>query len=335
MLATRLVCYLPRTVVKLAPRHGLQTSSNEFGVLRVRWFASQPKSAFQRATRKRTLKEIAMGPATDTAFTVGKGALAGASAFGLGALCYYGLGLSNEVGAIDKAVMWPQYVRERIKSTYMYFGGSIAMTAAAALSASRSPVLLNLMMKNSFMAIAGTLALVIGSGMIVRSMPYTEGFGTKQLAWMAHSALLGAVVAPICLMGGPLLIQAAWYTAGIVGGLSLVAACAPSEKFLTMGGPLAVGLGVVFTSAVGSMFISPATALGAGLYSISLYGGLIIFSGLLLYDTQRIIKMAEHYPAYHVQPYDPINASISIYLDTLNIFIRIAQILAGGGSRRK
>ena len=38
-----------------------------------------------------------------TAFTVGKATLAGASLVGLGALCYYGLGLSNDVGAIDRA----------------------------------------------------------------------------------------------------------------------------------------------------------------------------------------------------------------------------------------
>ncbi|EEC04065.1 growth hormone inducible transmembrane protein, putative [Ixodes scapularis] len=83
------------------------------------------------------------------------------------------------------------------------------------------------------------------------------------------------------------------------------------------------------------MFLPASTALGAGLYSISMYGGLVLFGGFLLYDTQRIVKMAEVYPPYALKPYDPINASISIYLDTLNIFIRIAMILAGGGSRRK
>lgn len=57
-----------------------------------------------------------------------------------------------------------------------------------------------------------------------------------------------------------------------------------------------------------SMFISPGTALGAGLYSISMYGGLVIFGGFLLYDTQRIIHMAETYPLYSMRPYDPINA---------------------------
>lgn len=60
---------------------------------------------------------------------------------------------------------------------------------------------------------------MIGSGMVVRSMPYTGGFGGKQIAWIVHSGIMGAVVAPLCLMGGPLILRAALYTAGVVGGL--------------------------------------------------------------------------------------------------------------------
>ena len=52
--------------------------------------------------------------------------------FGIGALCYYGLGLSNEVGAIDRAMVWPQVVRDRVRSTYTYFAGSLTVTAATA-----------------------------------------------------------------------------------------------------------------------------------------------------------------------------------------------------------
>lgn len=104
------------------------------------------------------------------------------------------------------------------------------------------------------------------------------------------------------------MLRAAVYTAGVVGGMSTVAVCAPSEKFLYMGGPLAIGLGVVFASSVGGMFLPPTTALGAGLYSISLYGGLLLFSAFLLYDTQKIIKHAENYPVYAATPFDPINA---------------------------
>lgn len=179
---------------------------------------------------------------------------------------------------------------------------------------------------------------MIGSGVVAQSIPYSPGFGTKQMAWMVHSAILGAVIAPLCFVGGPIMLRAAWYTAGVVGGLSTIAVCAPSEKFLTMGGPLAMGLGVVFASSMAGMFLPATTALGAGLASISIYGGLLLFSGFLLYDTQKIIKHAENAPlssAVQGHQFDPINHSISILLDTFNIFIRIVMILSGGGNRRK
>jgi FtsH-binding integral membrane protein len=91
----------------------------------------------------------------------------------------------------------------------------------------------------------------------------------------------------------------------------------------------------MFDLIIGSLFLPPTTALGAGLYSISLYGGLVLFSAFLLYDTQRIVRKAETYPLYAERPFDPINASISIYMDVINIFVRLVTILAGGGSRRK
>lgn len=58
---------------------------------------------------------------------------------------------------------------------------------------------------------------------------------------------------------------------------------------------------------LGSMFLSPTSMLGASAAAISIYGGLILFSGFLLYDTQRIVRAAEVYPQYHPQPYDPVN----------------------------
>lgn len=95
------------------------------------------------------------------------------------------------------------------------------------------------------------MGAMIGTGMLAQSIPYQEGFGAKQMAWALHCSVIGSVIAPLCLIGGPVMLRAACYTAGIVSGLSAVAACAPSDKFLNMGGPLAIGLGFVFASSVG------------------------------------------------------------------------------------
>lgn len=55
-----------------------------------------------------------------------------------------------------------------------------------------------------------TMALMIGSGMVVRGMDYQPGFGPKQIAWIVHTGIMGAVIAPMCFLGGPVLIRAAW-----------------------------------------------------------------------------------------------------------------------------
>jgi len=343
MIAARLVSIPPAAfatgfgkTIGSATKNGLSGRSQC-----VRWFVQDSRSGAStagrgqsHAARRKGLRETVMAPAGGTAFSIGQGALAGASALGLGALAFYGLGLSNEVGSVDRAVLWSQEVKDRIRDTYAYFGASIGLTAASAVGVFRTPALLNIVARGGLVSLGVSIAAMIGTGMLARSIPYEQGFGKKQLAWALHCATLGAVVAPICFLGGPLLTRAAWYTAGMVGGLSTVALTAPSDKFLYMGGPLAMGFGVVFVSSIASSFLAPTTALGAGVYSIALYGGLIVFGGFILYDTQKIIYKAERHNGWGVQKYDPINSSMGIYTDTLNIFIRIAQVLAMQGRRK-
>lgn len=59
---------------------------------------------------------------------------------------------------------------------------------------------------------------MICSGLLLRYIPYKEDFGRKQAAWLLHSGIWGALVASLCLLGGPVLIRVAWCSAGAVGG---------------------------------------------------------------------------------------------------------------------
>jgi hypothetical protein len=122
-LVCRGLCVAPAVPASGASRMGFL----QFVSPTVRAMSQDVKGGFaSRLTRRRgpTLKERAMAPATDTgmrftniffihtnvlifamfaAFNIGRIAVAGGSVFGIGALCYYGLGLSNEPGAIERA----------------------------------------------------------------------------------------------------------------------------------------------------------------------------------------------------------------------------------------
>ena len=71
------------------------------------------------------------------------------------------------------------------------------------------------------------------------------------------------------------------------------------------------------------------TQLGLHLYRFTIYGGFLIFGTFVFYDTHRIIIKAER----STDDFDPLNESLSLYINTLNILMRIA-ILIGNRSKR-
>ena len=68
--------------------------------------------------------------------------------------------------------------------------------------------------------------------------------------------------------------------------------------------------------------------------AIWLYGGLAVFGGFVLWDTQKILRHAKLAEA-GILPADPLRESISLELDFINIFTRLVQILAVRDQRRR
>ena len=57
--------------------------------------------------------------------------------------------------------------------------------------------------------------------------------------------------------------------------------------------------------------------------NLIIYGGLALFGGFVLYDTQKILVNAQK-----KSDFDPMTESISMYLDALQIFIRFVIIFS-------
>lgn len=118
------------------------------------------KTRAERINEKLSLKERAMAPPGPKAFAIGRGAVAGGAALGLGALAFYGLGFGSGTNTLQNSMLWPEFVKQRIQDTYLYFGASIGISAASAMAVFRSPTMMNLVSRSGWMALIATFALV-------------------------------------------------------------------------------------------------------------------------------------------------------------------------------
>ncbi|KAJ7762412.1 Bax inhibitor family protein [Mycena maculata] len=217
--------------------------------------------------------------------------------------------------------------RSLLNSSFAYTGAGLAITAAAARAMFSSGFAYRLMATNPWIVVGASLAGGIGSMMGVFYTP-PENTVAKHAFWLTFNAFQAATLCPLFFLNPAILARAGLYTLGVVGSLSYVGATAANDKYLNFGGPLLAGVSVVALSALAPLAL-PVTAVRtlAITEAVYLYGGLAVFGGFVLYDTQKILmhaRMAEQ----GLMKRDPVNEAIGLQLDMINIFIRLVQILS-------
>ena len=115
--------------------------------------------------------------------------------------------------------------------------------------------------------------------------------------------------------------QAGLLTLSAFGVLSLYAMLSRRD-FSAWGSFFIVGLWVLIATSLLNFFMQSAVA---SLWIAA--GTVLLFSGLLVFDTWRILRSGQYGPD------DYVPAAVNIYLDLLNMFLAIVSLL-GGGRRR-
>ena len=134
---------------------------------------------------------------------------------------------------------------------------------------------------------------------------------------------------------GPLINQALTYSNGdfivfisllctlvVFISFTLSAKYARRRSYLYLGGFLGSALNMLALLTLVSIFV-PSLSFTV----VRIYGGLLLFSGFVIYDTQVIIEQA------HEGNRDFISHALSLFLDFLNIFIRVLIIMMRKGQR--
>ena len=111
-----------------------------------------------------------------------------------------------------------------------------------------------------------------------------------------------------------------------MAGASLFAYTRPTDSLLVWKAPLMGGLfglvGVSFSALIGGWIFGFDNAIIPLLHNVDLYGGIVLFTGLTAYDTHVAIDM------YKRKDPDHLGISVDMYLDFMNLLIRIMEVVA-------
>jgi len=240
----------------------------------------------------------------------------------------------NHVSASSKSFI-SSPAHEYLGKTYAYVAAALGSTAAGAIMAFRAGFAHRMMTMNPWLLLGGSL-LVTGGGLVLTMMTPPENSLAKHGLFLFTTGSLGAAsLSTLGFFPQALLVRAGLYTLGIVFSLSAVAINARSDTFLYMGGPLFIGLNVVVLASLARMFFPVGGAAFTLVSNVSLYGGLGVFSLFMLFDTQRALENGRQLALSPHQKPDYINESIGIYLNIINIFVRMVEILAMNQNKKR
>jgi FtsH-binding integral membrane protein len=207
-----------------------------------------------------------------------------------------------------------------VRRTYGLVFASVVVTMLGAAFAFTQDALLQAVVQHPIITFICMFIPLIMAQRAARDFPknviLTGVFTFIEGIWLAPFLLMAERVAPGSVS------QAALLTLGAFGVLSVYAVTSRRD-FSAWGSFFAIGLGVLFVALLINMFVASA----AGALSISVLG-LLVMSGLLVFDTWRIVRSGLYGPE------DYVLAAVSIYLDLLNMFIFMLSLLSGGSRRR-
>tara|TARA_R110001599_G_scaffold63704_1_gene177584 strand:+ start:6583 stop:7257 length:675 start_codon:yes stop_codon:yes gene_type:complete len=198
-----------------------------------------------------------------------------------------------------------------LKNTYMLLGMTLLFSAVTA----------GISMAVGLPQGAALVLMLVGFGLlfVVNKMADTS---KGLLAIFAFTGVMGASIGPmlnfyLSMPGGPALVmQALAGTAIVFFGLSAYA-LTTRKDFSFMGGFLMVGLIVAVVAMIANIFLAiPALSLTISAAVI------MIMSGLILFDTSRIIHGGET---------NYIRATVGLYLSIYNLFVHMLSLLTALG----
>lgn len=211
-----------------------------------------------------------------------------------------------------------------LSRVYAWMGFGLALTAGVSFVVVSTPSIMDAIFADTglfYFLIIAELGMVIAFSFLAKRISAR----TAALLFIAYAAMNGLTLSVIFLVYTKASIAGTFaITAGMFGTMSIYGAVA--KRDLTSVGSFAfMGLIGVIIASVVNMFMR-SDAMG---WLIS-FCGVIVFTLLTAYDTQRAKAMGQYFTADSQESRKAaIGMALTLYLDLINLFLNMLRLLGG------
>jgi FtsH-binding integral membrane protein len=216
-------------------------------------------------------------------------------------------------------------LRSYMLQVYNYMGLGLAITGAVAFLVAATPALYEPIFTTplKWVVMLAPLGFVFFLGAKIQTMSVSAA----QLTFWAFAAVMGLSMASIFLVfTGASIARVFFITAGMFGAMSLYG-YTTRRDLSGWGSFLFMGLIGIIIAALVNLFLASA----ALQFAVSVIG-VLVFTGLTAYDTQRIKEMYYELDGADVAARTAIMGALSLYLDFINMFMLLLNLF---GSTRE
>ncbi len=215
-----------------------------------------------------------------------------------------------------------------VRSVYNWMAIGLALTGFVAYYVASSPTMQRIIFGNPIVfygLIIGQLVMVFTLSARVSKMQASTATGI----FVLYAALNGATLSAIFLAYTQSSIASTFFVCAGTFVAASVYGWTTKKDLTSFGSFLFMGLIGIIIASVVNLFLK-----SSGMTMIISYIGVLLFTGLTVYDTQRLKNMALTQPAgldAGVVRKGAIIGALSLYLDFINLFLMLLRIM---GDRR-
>ena len=219
----------------------------------------------------------------------------------------------------DRSLSFPSLMR----SVYIWMALALAVTGLTAMTIATQPQIVYAIFANRaifWMLILAELGMVIYLSARIMSM----SFATAGIVFVVYALLNGVTLSSLFMAyTAESIAQTFFVTAGTFGAMAVIG-------FLVKRDLSAIGR-FFYMALIGLIIATVANAFfhNSGLAMICNYAGVVIFSGLTAYDTQKIKNMLVQFGDRRDETVMKLAllGSLSLYLDFINLFLYLLRFL--------